>query len=363
MCIVSRNNRDRCKDGLKISNSNQFFETVFFSPFWMTEPGRQFSTANYRYGFNGKENDPETKTQDYGLRIYDPRLGKFLSVDPLAADYPWNSLYAFAENDVLRCVDLDGGERKLATMDQYEYNGSWGVFDFLKAIPNAAGKTYNGVVASTWNSGVDFFTSAARGTLGKDLKAEATQIVNNVKGNAVASYDYLTNVSSRQFFQDFGNYLSQPERIEDILLFAASTKIPFGGGKANLLKLETSQSTGIPSFKNAKWAQPKYSNGFSKVGQEALGLKTIEEAVVALKNGTMKSNSLPIDYIIRNNEVYILNTRSSVALTKAGIDRSKWNWIDRTGKADFEKRLNNQLDGSNGHTEIVNSVTGEKTKR
>src|SRR5215218_8453250 len=50
-------------------------------------------TSVYRYGFNGKENDPEIKgegnQQDYGMRIYDPRLGKFLSVDPLGKKYPW----------------------------------------------------------------------------------------------------------------------------------------------------------------------------------------------------------------------------------------------------------------------------------
>jgi len=45
-------------------------------------PGRSFSSGDYRYGFNGKENDNEVKgvtgsQQDYGMRIYDPRLGKF----------------------------------------------------------------------------------------------------------------------------------------------------------------------------------------------------------------------------------------------------------------------------------------------
>jgi len=54
----------------------------------MQQPGRVFNSSSYRYGFNGKENDPEIKTQNYGLRIYDPRLGKFLSVDPLSKDFP-----------------------------------------------------------------------------------------------------------------------------------------------------------------------------------------------------------------------------------------------------------------------------------
>src|ERR1051325_279971 len=54
--------------------------------------GDENSIGGYRYGFNGKENDDEVKgegnEQNYGMRIYDPRLGKFLSVDPLTKSYP-----------------------------------------------------------------------------------------------------------------------------------------------------------------------------------------------------------------------------------------------------------------------------------
>jgi hypothetical protein len=39
-------------------------------------------------------------------------------VDPLFKSYPWNSTYAFAENDVIRCIDLDGGEKKLVIAGQ-----------------------------------------------------------------------------------------------------------------------------------------------------------------------------------------------------------------------------------------------------
>ncbi|MBS1735236.1 MAG: hypothetical protein JSS98_01355, partial [Bacteroidetes bacterium] len=50
----------------------------------MQEPGREYSpsssSGHYRYGFNGKENDNEVKgegnQQDYGMRFYDPRLGR-----------------------------------------------------------------------------------------------------------------------------------------------------------------------------------------------------------------------------------------------------------------------------------------------
>ncbi len=47
---------------------------------------------------------------DYGFRIYNPRIGKFLSVDPLTKDYPYWTLYSFAGNTPIRALDLDGLE-------------------------------------------------------------------------------------------------------------------------------------------------------------------------------------------------------------------------------------------------------------
>jgi RHS repeat-associated protein len=78
-------------------------------------PGRNFNNGSYRYGFNGKEKDDEVKgggnSLDFGARMYDSRLGRFLSVDPLAKSFAWNSPYTYAENDVIRCIDLDGLEK------------------------------------------------------------------------------------------------------------------------------------------------------------------------------------------------------------------------------------------------------------
>jgi RHS repeat-associated protein len=84
----------------------------------MLMPGRTFSAqTGYRYGFNGKENDNEIKgegnQQDYGMRIYDPRVGRFLSVDPLSVDFPWNSPYSYAEGDPINYLDLDGAEKNV----------------------------------------------------------------------------------------------------------------------------------------------------------------------------------------------------------------------------------------------------------
>jgi len=84
--------------------------------FGIMMPGRTYSAPGgaYRYGFNGKENDNEVKgmgnQQDYGMRIYDPRLGRFLSVDPLTKGYPMLTPFQFASNRPIDGIDLDGLE-------------------------------------------------------------------------------------------------------------------------------------------------------------------------------------------------------------------------------------------------------------
>ena len=77
-------------------------------------PGRKYEAqSGYRYGFNGKEKDKDLNSltaYDYGFRIYNPGIGKFLSVDPLYQSFPWYSSYQYAGNKPIWCVDFDGLE-------------------------------------------------------------------------------------------------------------------------------------------------------------------------------------------------------------------------------------------------------------
>ncbi|MEA3495129.1 MAG: RHS repeat-associated core domain-containing protein [Bacteroidota bacterium] len=67
---------------------------------------------NYRFSFNGMEKDDEVKgngnSLDFGARIYDPRLGRWLSLDTLQAKYPTISPYSFATNRPIIAIDIDG---------------------------------------------------------------------------------------------------------------------------------------------------------------------------------------------------------------------------------------------------------------
>lgn len=74
---------------------------------------------DYRYAFNGKEKDDEIKSgignsYNYGARMYDSRLGRFLSIDPMYAGVPHSSPYSYAVNSPILFIDFDGEVPKLA---------------------------------------------------------------------------------------------------------------------------------------------------------------------------------------------------------------------------------------------------------
>jgi RHS repeat-associated protein len=121
----------------------------------------------YRYGFNGKENDNEVKgsgnQQDYGERIYDTRVGRFLSTDPLTKSYPMLTPYQYASNSPVWMIDLDGLEgvkfssvwNGRATLPQFIQNPDI----YGTAVESAASlnRTINPGF-SLWNYGVKLWT-------------------------------------------------------------------------------------------------------------------------------------------------------------------------------------------------------------
>jgi RHS repeat-associated protein len=101
--------------------------TTDYYPFGYPIPNRSTNTGGYRYFFNGQEGDNEVfgeiALQAFEFRMHDARLGRFWSVDPLAAKYPWNSTYAFAENRVIEGRELEGLEVVFSTREVVSAGG------------------------------------------------------------------------------------------------------------------------------------------------------------------------------------------------------------------------------------------------
>lgn len=88
-------------------------------PFGMPMPKRIYSLSSgskYRFGFNGQEKDDEVYGEGnfiaFESRIFDSRIGRFLSCDPKESEYAWQSTYAFFSNNPIFNIDYkgEGGE-------------------------------------------------------------------------------------------------------------------------------------------------------------------------------------------------------------------------------------------------------------
>ncbi|MCB9262599.1 MAG: RHS repeat-associated core domain-containing protein [Flavobacteriales bacterium] len=116
LAVVSDRKMLTCPNLLPIYDAELLSANDYY-PFGMQMDGRSATLTGegYRFGFNGKEQDKEgmgggQSTYDYGFRIYNPAIGKFLSVDPLTQSYPWYTPYQFASNQPIHAIDLDGLE-------------------------------------------------------------------------------------------------------------------------------------------------------------------------------------------------------------------------------------------------------------
>lgn len=69
-------------------------------------------------GGNGTSTNSMANSINYKYRVHDPRLGRFLSIDPLASKYPHNSPYAFSENRVMDAIELEG-------LEAWEIKNTW----------------------------------------------------------------------------------------------------------------------------------------------------------------------------------------------------------------------------------------------
>jgi RHS repeat-associated protein len=161
--------------------------------------GTSYVQGGYRYGFNGKENDNEVEgegnQQDYGMRIYDPRLGRFLSVDPLTGKYPWYTPYQFAGNKPINSIDLDGLE-EYESYDAYLKGGGTKAQNKMDGTDGVWLKSDRESKNGTWKSAMEYITK-------NNDASKLRNIETNLKDNSnVEGYPFAV-------VRDYYNYLQK----------------------------------------------------------------------------------------------------------------------------------------------------------
>ncbi|WP_291286865.1 RHS repeat-associated core domain-containing protein [Flavobacterium sp.] len=117
-----------------------------YYPFGELLPNR--NSLNYRYAFQGQELDKETGMEAFQLRLWDGRLGRWLSPDPMGQ---YSSPYLGMGNNPISSIDPDGGWAGRFGAWLYSVwnggevfrssKGDWGVR--YENTPTSDGFTYN----------------------------------------------------------------------------------------------------------------------------------------------------------------------------------------------------------------------------
>ena len=99
---------------LNADDEAEMVQEDHYYPFGLTMAGISSTVGipQNKYNYNGKElqGDFGLCWYDYRFRFYDPQLGRFISIDPLAQKYSHNSTYAFAENKLGLGNEIEGLE-------------------------------------------------------------------------------------------------------------------------------------------------------------------------------------------------------------------------------------------------------------
>ena len=105
------------------ASTGTIVETSDFMPFgtrWSQTSGSSSATitdATNRWRYSGKEEQKAINSTlpliDYGARMYDPTIARWLSGDPMAEKYYSESLYIFNADNPINIIDPNGNERSV----------------------------------------------------------------------------------------------------------------------------------------------------------------------------------------------------------------------------------------------------------
>lgn len=194
-------------------------QNIFYSAFGSVIKDRAFEDfKNFRYKFNGKESDGEINGEgnsyDYGNRIYDPRLARFLSIDSQTHKYAAWSPYNSSANNPIHNIDIDGdnaigyigADGKLYIQATYV-----AVSEGEQSYTDAERSQIQTTLNNFWKTSVGMHVTMADG---KDVEIGGVEI------SVVAGGDLLSSSSKVAGKENFENNLlikSEPEEIKDIM--------------------------------------------------------------------------------------------------------------------------------------------------
>lgn len=121
----------------------------------MPMPNRNIQDSNgYRYAYQGQEKDPETGKEAFELRLWDGRIGRWLTTDPYGQYF---SPYMGMGNNPISSIDPDGGASCGGAGEPPCPDGGWEIdLDEVTIVGSRSGNIDRNYWSSELNSQYDY---------------------------------------------------------------------------------------------------------------------------------------------------------------------------------------------------------------
>jgi RHS repeat-associated protein len=172
----------------QVLSYNQYY------PFGMAQKARGQSFSDYRFGFNGQEEDIEIGTVHYKFREYDPRIVRMISVDPIASQYPELTPYQVASNSPIYMIELEGLEG-VVKINNYGTNGKAQTTIMTGSDNNGNPINFNATGNGVSNLGINSVLEINQGTLPTGVNA--FNVFNNAAFPASPNYNAAFDADDR----------------------------------------------------------------------------------------------------------------------------------------------------------------------
>ena len=312
----------------------------------------QSDSSETNYLFTNQELDTESELYYVNARYYNPKTGRFISLDSAYGhtdDVLGLNGYVYVRNNPLKYTDPSGEIEEFFNSDYFQAslayveglnNAAWGALEGLSNIfwhpvqsLKSIGQSFTDLFGGGYTGVQDIYNLLrVHGWAGfrSDVQQELRQMGDNFAALTPSQQGY------------FIGHLT--EKAMEIGVMAKSTGKGIAADESVITMESTAGSSG-----QLRFTQLTASPVFDAKG--AFAGKTIGDVADGLRNGSIRISDVEINFVKRGGYRLIENTRSSLALRRAGIPPEQWNLINKTGDINIEMRITDHLN----HNGLTNS--------
>ena len=299
--------------------------------------------VGYGFSFNGKEKDDEVSGKDnhidYGDRVYDPRIIRFLSVDPLTKVFPMLSCYQYASNSPIANIDLDGREA-----ESFIFGLKKKIFGVTSLQMNNVNSVVGEIQEQFYRIGISNPQKSV-----KELYAQIVNDINSIYGTNQGSFAF----EKQQYFGQItkGDYINIDPNLKGLDMFVkvvdvskinndyVGVDLPHTGFSMTFRTLEGHVEVGCITFTALEITMPKTGIKYLEFSVSSTSQIDVGIATTPLLNNYARNAQQSVWHQVLKNVSNFCG--GTISTAKQSIDKykiSEFNAIDNKEKTIGESK-------------------------